>query len=273
MVEWDLDARVRKEMVGFRKICAVAGMSFGVAAQLSSCRGEVDKNEPGSCPLQCSDPVIAGANYRIRPMGTLQSITCIGDFNGSVPLEGPQIFKFVVEAPRRVGAYNAGQGGAAPAAEPAGLNGPEFGIANTSLQETYLPVNNVSVQPIVLGPVYGYGTNDENATVERDEASKQATKVTPYKFAGVVTPKSQWCSDSCGVITMEVHFQCLSGASADAAVAIQSGSVSSAYQTFAIKHEKPTTTLQGTEAQIIGGEGKSEDKGEVKQILIGDPAN
>lgn len=226
----------------FRKVCGNWGMGLGLAVSLVSCRGEVDKSEPGSCPLQCNNPTIAGAGYRIRPIGKLQSISCIGNFTGSVPLPGPDVFKFVVEAPRRVGAYNPGGANQPPAA--AGLNEAELPLANTSLQDTYLPVNNISIQPFVIGPVYEYATNDENATVKRDEATKTATEVTPYKFAGVVTPKSQWCSDGCGVITMEVHFECLAGASAGTGVAIQSGSIMSEYQSFDIKHVKPDAALK-----------------------------
>jgi hypothetical protein len=68
-----------------------------------------------------------------------------------------------------------------------------------------VPKAGIGFEPFVYGQVaveksgQGYNPTDKS--------------VTPFKFAGVVTPSTEWCTDSCGVATVEIWPLCIRGVS------------------------------------------------------------
>lgn len=99
---------------------------------------------------------------------------------------------------------------------------------------TFLFVNSENIPlprqvftPTVAGVVDGCRTDPENGRITTNNPN--SCSVDPYRFAGITTPKSQWCSDSCGVATVEFWPVCVGqdfGANA-ISVTVSSGAVQS----------------------------------------------
>jgi hypothetical protein len=87
-------------------------------------------------------------------------------------------------------------------------------------------IGGVAFQPVVYGRMSAARTNDEH--------KDGANGATPWKFAGIVTPSSEWCSDSCGVMTYEFWPSC-SGETVEAGVAVQ-GIKSERFVTFSLEN-------------------------------------
>jgi hypothetical protein len=91
------------------------------------------------------------------------------------------------------------------------------------------------------------GTNPENGTVNEgcDPATGGIAEgktfndvvVDPYNHSGIVTPKSEWCSDACGIMTVDVWPVCVRGQSNSIAVSLRSGSVMSEPISIEVTHE------------------------------------
>ncbi len=178
----------------------------------NACSGEMDPDSPGLCALQCENSKIAGnetvfrvadldvgdsADGDVNPtQGTAfsQTVSCAGvDFgeDGVEEYVGPITVAFVAEKFRRLVYRNPFE------------NNPQ---ETTHPGEFRQPVRGLAFEPIVVsGLMSGARTDDENADKEAGNV------VNPFKYAGIVTPKSEWCTDSCGVATVELWPLCVSG--------------------------------------------------------------
>jgi hypothetical protein len=85
------------------------------------------------------------------------------------------------------------------------------------------PVPNISVEPLVIGAV---------ATVEGAEADSA--------YRGIATPRENWCSDACGVTSIQVVGLCPdAGTTSDLTIQLHSGAVYSEVAKFPIETRVP----------------------------------
>lgn len=216
----------------------------------SGCAAEPESQANGSCSLSCSQPRVGSAQYRVRafmPVGETINVQCLADFNGQTlaPASGPvqvkfQVFELVPKSFPEEPASTGNQGPFPPNADgtegdpaPNFLTGASLAGGAAMLQEgskgdnpeengdqPYLrevPRGGVGFEPILYGGLSVAKTNDEFKT--------GPDSVSSFKFAGVVTSSSEWCSDSCGIITYEFWPDCRQGGSnaVTAGVAVAGG--------------------------------------------------
>lgn len=148
--------------------------------------------DAGLCKLNCSDAIIGGAdpNMVIELKSKVSAITCSVASQGQ-PLADPLLVQFV--AAER---YDVGQA-----------------------SEGKRPVPNLSFEPIVNGLRSELEVHNPNVTIENGV-------FTPARYKGIVTPKSNWCTDSCGVATLEVFAVCPPpGQSGEVGIQIHTGAL------------------------------------------------
>lgn len=222
-------------------------MTFALAGYLASgCAAEPESQANGSCSLSCSQPRVGSAAYKLRMLTPAAvQLSCLAEFNGQTlaPASGPVQVKFQLyelvpkgfpEEPASTGnqgpfppggdntqgAENfAGMGlasGAAMLQEAKGDN-PEENGDQPYVRE--VPRGGIGFEPMLYGSLSVAKTNDEFKT--------GPDSVSSFKFAGVVTSSSEWCSDSCGVITYEFWPDCRQGAdtTVTAGVAVAGGAL------------------------------------------------
>lgn len=85
------------------------------------------------------------------------------------------------------------------------------------------PVPNISIEPIIIG---------QRATIENGE--------TDPAYQGIRTPRSNWCSDACGVVSLESVPLCPPpGISTEYSVQVHSGALFSEPAVYEISTEEP----------------------------------
>lgn len=153
--------------------------------------------EPGLCKLNCKKASITGSDsvFRIVKKSLDQNVTC-GPESAGQDLSEPFVAQFVVG--------ESFQGNATGGGEAA---------------EELRPVPFASFEPIVNGLRSEDPARSPNVTQVGDT-------FTPARYKGIVTPKDNWCSDTCGVATVEVYGRCpAQGAESAVTVQIHSGAL------------------------------------------------
>ena len=165
----------------------------------------VKPDDPGLCKLNCSEAIIGGSDtnvYEIKRMNSPPAISCTANA-AEVPLSFPVLAHFVITEKFT-------QGG----------------------QEVTKPVPNISFEPLITG-YFARVFNDENVGEDEDG------NLTPARYLGITTPKSNWCSDACGVMAIEFVPSCLpSGQTNNINVQLHSGSEYSDDFSFSIQTEE-----------------------------------
>jgi len=160
--------------------------------------------DPGLCKLNCSSAII-GSNdvpLSLTLKSSTNAVTCSANAAGQV-INDPFFAQFLVAEAFDVGGDVPGQ----------------------------RPVPFISVEPIVNGLRSDLPEHNPNVEINGDI-------FTPARYKGIITPKDNWCSDTCGVITVEVAAVCPpAGASSDISIQMHSGALYSDIATFT------TTTL------------------------------
>ena len=174
-----MTAKMTVRLVGLTVFAATSGV-------FTACSAEADVDSPGACTISCSGHPVGASNYTITPIGsTAGGLTC-ADTNK--PLERGVTVRFRVTETITLGGTGASSGG-----------GSTGGLSLDVAPETMtVPRAGVSFEPVVTGDLSAEKTNDEHVS----DATNHI--ITPSKFIGITTPSSQWCSDSCGVMTYEV---------------------------------------------------------------------
>ena len=154
---------------------------------ISGCSRAPEADNPGQCTLSCSGAVIANSNYRSKPLFTPPAISCVGIAAGQSAVLDPVLLMFKVESddtsPPAPGSKS----------DSSSNNGPMARRA-------------ISIQPVVAGAL------DPTASEKAGNVTKQADGTyTPTKYIGIATPKEEWCTDSCGVFSVEVVPVCIGG--------------------------------------------------------------
>ncbi|MFW7380392.1 MAG: hypothetical protein ACOH5I_16390 [Oligoflexus sp.] len=178
-------------------------MSF-LSWGLSSCAEEPE--DPGLCRLNCNKSIIGPIEAQIQAVQVTQDIVCPANLALS-PVPDPLLFQFVVSSP--------------------------FNTVDNPDDIRQMPLPSVSIEPIALGFRSGLQEHNPNVVINGDT-------FTPARYKGVVTPASNWCSDSCGVVSMEVVAVCPpSGETSDISVQIHSGALFSEPYTVTVSTADP----------------------------------
>ncbi len=163
---------------------------------IASCSGSPDLQESGgACSLQCSGAIIAGDEVHVRFMTAENlSLSCAGLKKGD-PYPGAVPVRFIVERPKKK----------LPASQMPG----ETPSSDFETHEKYgIPVSGVSFEASILGGIMVTSTNPGDNR---------------YRYAGIQTPVEEWCTDSCGVGSIEIQPTCLEETNT-VTVGIRSGS-------------------------------------------------
>ena len=175
-----------------------------------ACSSATEVEQPGTCSLSCNVPKAGSVEMKIEPLlGTNEvALACSADFtnNKFVPVGGPIQVKYKI--------YQEVEG---PQVDDANKGGDNQGAQNGG--RTTVPVSGIGFEPVVYGSMAVEKTNEEHRPGGGNE-------VTPFKYAGIVTPKAEWCSDSCGVITYEVWPNCAQGKSNKITAGVAAGAAS-----------------------------------------------
>lgn len=209
-----------------------------VACLTTGCAADPDEYS-GSCTLSCSNPRVGSAQYTIEPMyPDAEEAIPINCFTGdaTAPHNGPIRVQYRIYEMRSRFGYPDSH---APAAGGGGDTGAGFalqgeggggggGTANPLQEPILSPIMKAGIgfEPVLYGAMAVEKSNDEY---------KDGAGASPFRFAGIVTPSSEWCSDSCGVISYEFWPTCINEGTnlINAGVAVQ-GTKSPVYTTFAL---------------------------------------
>ena len=170
------------------------------------CAGDPDFAEaPGVCALNCSDTKLPANDMRIRflfPSGVTEAgpfnLSCFDTANADYVNDVP--IRFVIEKPRYT----------LPAEQTTDvvLGGNVPPPPNDAIQ--WVPVSGVAFQPLLLAGI-----------MEPINAANQQLD----RYKGIVTPETEWCTDACGVGSLDIKPRCMSAAPNLVSVGIISGSL------------------------------------------------
>jgi hypothetical protein len=166
--------------------------AFGCGSQSS------DESQPGSCKLECSDRKVPSSSFKLEPLFNIESLTCREAADGVPYALDPIVVRYRVYEP-----LSGNPGTPGRAVDPENCldrderpNGP-YGPCERM-------IGGVGFEPWIIGAAALSATNDEHLNPAKTIAS-------PAKFEGIVTSRSEWCSDTCGIMTYEVSPMCLAG--------------------------------------------------------------
>ena len=131
--------------------------------------------DAGLCSLNCGDAIIGPVEAQIKIMnGESGAINCSAAA-ANTPLSDPFTYYWLLSE------------------ELPGRDDPQ--ASRTA------PIPSVSVEPVISGAMSELPAHNPNVEID-------GTTFTPARYKGIITPKSNWCSDACGVITIEVFSVC-----------------------------------------------------------------
>lgn len=187
----------------------ICGVSILLAAL--GCSAEPDEVQPGSCQLSCSQPRVAAGEFEIVPLvpegEEAISVVCEAPFvtnNAAIlPVEGPVQVKYQVYELLPSFGKRPIDPREDPVESGGGAGGAEGEAAPPQALMERVPRSGISFEPMTWGGLAVDKTNPEHQNGDGTVSS--------YKYRGVVTPRSEWCSDSCGVMTYEFWPVCVAG--------------------------------------------------------------
>lgn len=157
--------------------------------------------DPGLCKLNCTDAIIGSNDVPLSMSlkSNTNAITCSAAAAGQV-INDPFFAQFLIAESFDSGAEIPGQ----------------------------RPVPFISVEPIVNGLRSDLPEHNPNVEIN-------GNIFTPARYKGIITPKDNWCSDSCGVVTLEVAAVCPpAGSSSDVSIQMHTGALYSDIATFTV---------------------------------------
>ncbi len=167
-----------------------------VICLLQACGGDV--TDDNFCPIDCSSTFSgkSGVNQVTVVNSSSQQYQCI-----NIDDPTPVTVRFLISKDNS-----------------AGTSSVEFDDnekANLNLQQQPLP--RIAFTPLLEGVRDASKTNPTIVDVcdgcEGTPSAGSVVKVSPYQFHGITTPKSEWCSDSCGVASYTFIPKCGPGGS------------------------------------------------------------
>lgn len=170
-----------------------------------ACSVETDSEVRGSCSLSCTEPKVPAGEYEVVPLmpddSTDIELFCTAPFraenNSILPYNKPlQVKYYIYELVPPFGKRPLD-----PREDPDGAAAPNDEDDVPGLMER-VPKSGVGFEPVIFGAMATEKTNPEHY---------DGSTVSSGKFDGVVTPKNEWCSDTCGVMTYEFWPVCIEG--------------------------------------------------------------
>ncbi len=179
---------------------------LGLAARaLAGCASEPDlENTPGTCKISCSKPKLASSSMRVRILGEKVDYNCSAKEATALT---PVPIRFVIEKPR----VNL----------PADISSGDPTLGGTAAQKVensndqWVPVSNVSFQPLVYAGILDSTTEDTGAFDPSD---------------GVLNDVDTWCTDSCGVGSIDIRPMCIPDTTNQIVLGILSGNIDETLQ-------------------------------------------
>ncbi len=200
---------------------AVAAFLLG----LTACAAEPESGANGTCSLSCSQPRVGSSKYKVRLLSSpISSQVCLAQFNGQqlAPANGPVQVRYQIyeQAEKMFPTDPASDGNQGPLSP--GEEDPDKDYGDRPYVSEQ-PKAGIGFEPILRGLLDVGKTNDE--------FKSGADTVSSFKFAGVVTSSSEWCSDSCGVVSYEFWPDCKQGDShtIEAGIAVSGGVPADSY--------------------------------------------
>ena len=164
------------------------------------------KETPGLCTLTCGSASIAASDpsYKIAAKSSDMNFLCSSSSAGQAL--NPTLIYFAVSKDIQ--------------AEDQSTDGDVADGSNETGEGTYSqPVPYASIEPVINGIMSDEDSDNPNSPVV------DGARV-PIRYKGVATPSSDWCSDSCGVVGLEVAFSCPpAGETSINTVAVHSGAL------------------------------------------------
>ncbi len=177
------------------------------SALLITCAADPDlDNSPGTCKISCKKPKNAGNNMRIRfLMPQALTLDCQAKKTSEIV---PIPVRFVVEKPRVSLPSDITSGSSTLGGTPA----PSVDTTDSGTTNQWVPVSNISFQPVIFaGALKGTAVNSDG---------------TFDPSYGVLNDPESWCTDSCGVGSVDVQPMCIPGSTNSVTMGIQSGNIS-----------------------------------------------
>jgi hypothetical protein len=184
------------------RLACLIQLMVGLSCWVNGC-GVRPEGRGGQCELSCSKAVIGSNRLKIKPINDgAVTVQCAGTFTDTKPLDGPILVQFV--------AYDV------------------VGTDSRTGEPRMVPVSNISIEPLVTGLMDYEATNAE---------LREGNSSSAFRYSGIVTKSSEWCSDACGVVSLEVQPLCVSGATNEVSVQVHSGSLHSPKVAIQVKHQ------------------------------------
>lgn len=210
-------------------------LAGGALLGLLACAAEPESGSNGTCSLSCSQPRVGSSTFKFKPLTPAEvNLSCVADFKGQTlaPANGPVQVRYQIyeEVPSSFPTDPASDGNQGPDAPGGGGGGgvtltQDGGGAQGNGDRPYVsqePRGGIGFEPFLYGLLSVKNSNEE--------FKSGPDSVSSFKYAGVVTSSSEWCSDSCGVVTYEFWPDCKQDATHEiqAGIAVSGGATSDA---------------------------------------------
>ena len=194
-------------------------------APLLGCAAQGESEQPGTCTLSCGGSRLGTVEFvaeSITPAAGGGLFFCAADFAGGAvePAQGPITYRFQV--------FDIIDNIVNPDDEQNLLQT----VDPDDPLRSRLPKAGIAFEPVLSrGAVAAEKTNEEHQNGD--------DTISPFKYAGIVTPKAEWCTDSCGVATFEVWPLCFQGSDNTVSFSIISGAMNVPAPADVIVHSEP----------------------------------
>lgn len=176
-------------------------MSFIGIIQLAACSNNPEN--PGLCALNCDSALIGPSDAKFSVAGTGVSYVC-SQGQGGQPVADPIMLKFLASSGEKQ-------------AEGEATNN----VSGELADNVPSPLPAISFEPIVNGSLSALPEHNPNVEINGDV-------LTPAKYKGILTEKNEWCTDTCGVASLEIVPLCPpAGESSEVTVYTMSGALTS----------------------------------------------
>jgi|GEM_PF-1117076 len=191
------------------KTILCAGFAFtnvfaaAVTLSLIACSRSPEPDTPGQCPIDCSKAVIGSSDFAVEALSAPAAVDCGSMASGTVRAVDPILLMF------RVTGTTAGEAG--------------------------IPRRAISIQPVVSGAMDATASEKAGNVTKLGDGTYE-----PTRYIGIATPKEEWCTDACGVFSVEVTPICAPGLTNNVTVTPTSGAMATTSTSFTVSASSST---------------------------------
>jgi len=190
---------------------------FGCSAQPES---------DGKASLSCGKTSLPDSTFVIEPLHSTGTDFSCGAFRGDLP--GPFQVQFRVYEIIKPGGNLPGGGGSEGDAEAQGLQSETVRVPKSGV--AFYPVLS-SMAQIIMSAARTTSEFQVDPSLFNLNGDTSKCEISPYQYLGIVTPSTEWCSDSSGIMTYEFWVNCNGSSIAfDASVVAGGIKVESSYR-------------------------------------------